>query len=274
MAPQFPPAVRERGQPRSLATGKPTLYRKIKRELLKGWKKLAPASVRPTDWPEDFDDDMIKLCRLVGPYTMTSRERIATLSRAVDYIVESAIVGDMVECGVAAGGSSMAIALSLRARGDLSRTIWMYDTYQGMPEPGPFDVGRYGSHAKRNYDKRLVDGISTWINVPLETVQKNMEMTGYPPSQIKYVVGKVEETLPHQAPRDVSLLRCDTDWYQSTKAELEILWPRLSCGGVILFDDYYRWQGSRKAADEYFKAHNIKIYLSRIDSCAVIGIKQ
>ena len=248
--------------------------KKIRRELGKGWRKLFPFAETAAPWPDDFGDDMIALCGKVGPYTMTSPERVVTLSRAVDYIIANAIPGDLVECGVAAGGSTMAMALTLLARGRTDRTLWLYDTFEGMPEPGPYDVGRLGTPAMRAYKKRQVDGKSTWINIPLKTVQSNMARTGYPADKIKYVKGKVEDTLPNTTPEAVSLIRCDTDWYESTKSELEILWPRLSPGGIVLFDDYYRWQGSRKAADEYFTKHNIRIFLSRIDAHAAIGVKQ
>jgi len=249
--------------------------RKVRRELLKGWRKLmGTMNAGTAEWPEDFDDALIKLCRTVAPYTMTSRERIAALSRAVDYVIAYGIPGDMVECGVAAGGSSMVMALALLAHAQSDRTLWLYDTFEGMPEPGEHDLGRYGTNAIHTYKKRLKDGKSTWINVPLETVQHNMALTKYPEGQICYVQGKVEETLRDAAPETVSLIRCDTDWYESTKTELEVLWPRLSPGGVILFDDYYRWQGSRKAADDYFRDNNIRIFLMRIDTHGAIGIKQ
>jgi len=247
---------------------------RIKRELTKGWRKLLPSSVRPAEWPQDFDEAAIQLYRAVGPYTMTTRERVVTLGRAVDYIVSSGIPGDVVECGVAAGGSSMAIALSLLARGDVSREIWLYDTYEGMPEPGPHDVGRHGTSAIHKYKRKMKSGVSTWHNISVETVRENMARTGYPAEKLKFIKGKVEETLPQTAPGAISLLRCDTDWYESQKMELEVLWPRLAVGGIVLFDDYYRWLGSRKAADEYFAKNGIRIFLSRIDANAVIGVKQ
>lgn len=249
-------------------------FRKVRRELTKGWRKLMPGSEAAPKWPEDFSDALIALCRDVAPYTMTSRERVATLVRAVDYVVDQSIPGDLVECGVAAGGSSMAMALALLAKGVTDRGLWLYDTFEGMPEPGPHDIGRYGTNAIHTYRKRRADGKSTWINIPLETVRENMARTGYPPARVTFVPGKVEATLPERAPERVSVLRCDTDWYESTKAELEVLWPRLSPGGIVLFDDYYRWQGSRKAADEYFRDHAIRIFLARIDAHAAIGVKQ
>jgi len=249
--------------------------KKVRREVLKGWRKLTGTThAAAADWPEDFDESLIDLCRTVAPYTMTSRERIAALKRAVDYVIRWQIPGDMVECGVAAGGSCMVMALNMLTQGQSDRTIWLYDTFEGMPEPGAHDLGRYGTSAMGTYKKRLRDGKSTWINVPLETVRHNMALTKYPEDKIRYVQGKVEETLRADAPDRVSLMRCDTDWYESTKAELEVLWPRLSPGGVVLFDDYYRWQGCRKAADDYFRDNNIRIFLLRIDAHGALGIKQ
>ena len=79
--------------------------------------------------------------------------------------------------------------------------------------------------------------------------------TGYPPERIHFVRGPVEETLPAGAPDEIALLRLDTDWYESTRHELEHLYPRLAAGGVLLVDDYGHWEGARKAVDEYFADH-------------------
>jgi hypothetical protein len=68
------------------------------------------------------------------------------------------------------------------------------------------------------------------------------------------------------------VLRLDTDWYESTAAEFEILYPRLSTGGVLIIDDYGCWAGSRKATDDYF-AKEPKIILTRIDKEVRLGIK-
>ena len=86
--------------------------------------------------------------------------------------------------------------------------------------------------------------------------------------------GKVEDSLLKKVPEQISLLRLDTDWYESTKSEMEILFPRVAPGGLILLDDYFRWMGSRKAVDEYIAANNIRIFWSRIDDHSVMGVKQ
>jgi len=96
---------------------------------------------------------------------------------------------------------------------------------------------------------------------------------GYPEQQIHFVEGLVEETLPAEAPEEIALLRLDTDWYSSTKHELEQLYPRLAPGGVLILDDYGHWQGARRAVDEYFAENQITLLLNRVDSTARIGVK-
>ena len=205
---------------------------------------------------------------------MTSSARVASLVRAVDYLVAERIPGDFVECGVAAGGSVMAMALRLKMLGAADRRLWLYDTFAGMSEPTDEDRGRQGEPAGPRYRKRLKDGVSTWINHPLEKVKAAVTMTGYPENLMEYVKGKVEDTLPTRRPQALALLRMDTDWYASTAAEMEQLWPILATGGIAIADDYYRWQGSRKAIDEYLSTRRIRVFWSRIDEHAAIAVKQ
>ena len=98
-----------------------------------------------------------------------------------------------------------------------------------------------------------------------------MASTGYPLDRITLCKGMVEDTLPSQAPNEISILRLDTDWYDSTKHELEVLYPRLSPGGVLIIDDYGYWAGARKAVDEYFSLK--PIMLMRLDNTGRIAIK-
>jgi hypothetical protein len=83
----------------------------------------------------------------------------------------------------------------------------------------------------------------------------------------------VEETLPARAPGKIALLRLDTDWYESTRCEMEHLYPRLSPGGVLIVDDYGHWQGARDAVDEYLAAHEEALLLARVDYTARIAVK-
>jgi len=100
-----------------------------------------------------------------------------------------------------------------------------------------------------------------------------VEGTGFDRSRIHYVQGKVEDTIPGFLPDAISLLRLDTDWYESTLHELEHCYPRLSSGGILIIDDYGCWQGARQAVDEYFAKYHLKLFLHRIDHSARITVK-
>jgi len=97
--------------------------------------------------------------------------------------------------------------------------------------------------------------------------------TGYPESQIHFIKGKVEETIPAQSPAEIALLRLDTDWYESTKHEMEHLYPLLVDQGFLIIDDYGDWVGARKAVDEYISQNELSIFLHRIDDTARLAIK-
>jgi hypothetical protein len=112
-----------------------------------------------------------------------------------------------------------------------------------------------------------------WAYAPLQQVQSNLRETGYDLTSVRYVVGKVEDTVPAQAPPQIALLRLDTDWYESTYHELVHLYPRLSVGGVLVIDDYGHWQGARKAVDQYISENKLKLLLNRIDYTGRVAVK-
>ena len=222
----------------------------------------------------DASPQMLEIVRAVRPYTMTSPERILALCEAVRYVVEHGVAGDIVECGVWRGGSMAAAARVLRSVGSIDRRLWLYDTFDGMTEPNENDVdflGRAASLLLRQSSRD--DARSIWCRSPIDGVRQVMDETGYPAQQIEFVPGDVQETLPKRRPERIALLRLDTDWYESTRCELEILFPRLAVGGVLIVDDYGHWQGCRRAVDEYFAARGVTMLLNRIDYTGRIGVK-
>jgi hypothetical protein len=223
---------------------------------------------RAVKLPADFDELTTRIFNTVNPYTMTSPERIAALVEAVRYVVANEIPGDFVECGVWRGGSSMAAALALKELGDESRELWLYDTYAGMSAPTEEDVDVSGRAADEKFTQRqLTEDSSEWCRSPLEDVQQNLASTGYPMAKMHFVKGKVEDTIPHDMPAGpVAILRLDTDWYESTRHEMQHLYPALETRGVLILDDYGYWQGARKAVDEYFAAHGIRPLMGRVDT--------
>ncbi|TML68610.1 MAG: macrocin O-methyltransferase [Actinobacteria bacterium] len=229
---------------------------------LRGWstRTVTPDSkvALKHTFPADFDERDRELCLRVQPFTMTTPPRIYALARAVEYVVGNAVPGAMVECGVWRGGSMMAVALTLRRLGVDDRDLYLYDTFEGMTEPGDEDV--------RHTGERAVDLLADprahaqyKAAASLEEVREAVLGVGYPEARIHFVKGPVEQTLPERAPEGIALLRLDTDWYSSTKHELVHLYPRLAVGGALIVDDYAYWQGARRAVDEYIDKNHLSL---------------
>lgn len=250
------------------------LYKRMTQEIRHGVQRLGFDVVRYNELPRDIEPEIARIVQDVSQYTMTSTKRIAALCEAVKYIVDSRIEGDIVECGVWRGGSMMAVAKSLRWLGDEGRTLHLFDTFEGMTPPTEHDVefdGQSAGTLLASSDKN--DAESVWCHAPLDGVKAVLSMTGYDPGKLVFVQGRVEDTLPESAPERIALLRLDTDWYESTRHELEHLYPRLVPGGVLIIDDYGHWQGARKAVDEYIAEHRFPILLQRIDYSGRCAIK-
>lgn len=225
------------------------------------------------DLPQDFDNITVDIIRKVEQFTQTSPERLLALCEAVKYVVANQIPGDIVECGVWEGGSMMAAAQMLLFLGECKRHLHLFDTFEGMTEPSDADISLNGVTASDLLDvSQKHDRNSVWCYASLEQVQANMSSVGYDTQKIHFVKGKVEDTIPEQAPKSIAVLRLDTDWYESTRHEMNHLFPRLSPGGVLIIDDYGHWQGARKAVDDYIQENKVKILLNRIDYTGRIGV--
>jgi O-methyltransferase len=222
----------------------------------------------------NYDTTELNIISKVRPFTATSTERIVGVINSVKYFTRNGIEGDFVECGVWRGGSMMAAMLALLQQGDTSRNFYLYDTYEGMTPPSEKDVSFDGIRAVdalATSEKK--EGPSVWCVASLEDVKNNVFSTGYPKDKIHFIKGRVEDTLPTQAPQKIALLRLDTDWYDSTRHELLHLYPLLSKNGVLILDDYGHWQGAKKAVDEYFARQPFAPLLTKLDYTGRLIVK-
>lgn len=219
------------------------------------------------EFPLDMTELEKQIFSVVEPYTMTSMERVIALIRAVQYAVN--LDGEFVECGVWKGGSMMAVALTLMNLERTDRALRLYDTFEGMSAPTEKDVRYDGTHVDELLKSSDQDAW-IWARAGLDLVKQNMQSTGYPSNRIKYIPGKVEDTIPSDVPENICLLRLDTDWYESTKHELTYLYPRLVSGGILILDDYGHYRGVKEAVDEYF-GHSV--FLHRIDYTGRLLVK-
>jgi len=231
--------------------------------------KINHEIVFPVEMPED-NKEFIKQCL---KYSMTGSIRMSALSFCVENVIANKIDGDIVECGVWRGGN-LILAQMILNKHFINKKIYGYDTFEGMSEPTDYDIDYRNKLAKvlmHKSDKKN-NILNIWAFVNQETVIENINsnLTNH---KIFLVKGKVEQTLNKidNLPKKISILRLDTDWYESTKIELEVLYPLLEKNGFLIVDDYGHFKGAQKAVDEYFEKININPYFHIVDySCRIL----
>lgn len=241
--------------------------------ILRGKKDKQP---KKDKFPSAFTAEDRQTWEEVKAYTMTDKVRILSLMQSVRHVIKHDIQGSFVECGVWKGGSMMAVATVLLNMGCAERELYLFDTFDGMSAPTDKDIDNKSADAREQFEAaKFADREgSDWCYASLDEVRKNVDSIGYPAFRTHYIKGKVEDTLPSSDTGQIALLRLDTDFYESTKAEFEHLYPRLVSGGILILDDYYTWQGSKQAADEYLAAHKIPMFLVTVGGGgSVVGVK-
>jgi O-methyltransferase len=221
----------------------------------------------------DMEPEFLPLLDAVRRFTMTTVERLYALWTSVRYLVEAGVQGDFVEAGVWRGGSVMLMAHELLRSGAADRRLWLYDTFAGLPRPdAEIDVDVLGNRAIDGWQMRNLSGeTSLWAYADEAEVRANMAATGYPEALLRFVAGRVEETIPATIPDRIALLRIDTDWYESYRHLLAHLYERLVPGGVLLLDDYGHMLGAKRAVDEFRRERGVHTPLLRVDySCRMM----
>lgn len=201
--------------------------------------------------------------------TMVPQAHLIYLEKLIAELNKNNVPGALVECGVYKGGCVMWMA-HCQKKDHMNRSIYLYDTFEGMTFPGSDkddpQARKIWSETQANMYHRDYDkwhGQNKWAYCPLDMVKDNMTLVNYTPSKIRYVVGDVCQTLnkAENQPDQIAILRLDTDWYESTKKEIDVLFPRLSVNGYLIVDDYYAWKGSKTATDEFLSVNkgNVQI---------------
>jgi O-methyltransferase len=218
------------------------------RAFTQGWDTVSPS-------------EFASLYRQVRRDTMCSNARLRGLYRAVRYVVSHDIPGDIVECGSARGGSAALMALALR-RLRSQRTVWLFDTFGGLPAPSSQDP-----------DFELADLFTGSCVGAVDEVRELFQRLEIA-DNARFVKGLFQETLPAAPVPHIAVLHIDGDWYESVKICLNCLYDRVVAGGVIQLDDYGYWKGARKAVDEFIDQRGIEGRLQRLDYSGRFLIKR
>jgi len=201
-------------------------------------------------------------------------------ANSVKYILENNIEGALVECGVDAGYFEE-IWINELMKNNQVRDIYLYDTFSGLTEPGVNDhtceeaviYKMTKDEVHKQWESNIIDNnLNNWCYTPLHIVKNKLDSTGYPENKIHYIIGDVMETLKdkNNIPTEIAILRLDTDWYESTKVELETLYKKLVVGGYLIIDDYGYWAGCRKAVDEFFGNEFVKNNFEKLDNTGIM----
>lgn len=197
-----------------------------------------------TRWNEKSSEWLIRRKTMLGP------ARIQSLSRLAQRIEDEQIPGDVVECGVYRGGSA-AILARRATHSRLERTVWLFDTFQGMPPATASD----GPEA------------DSWVGnlrSSPQRVERLLRRTGADMSRVRIVQGLFQDTFPTAHIPRIALLNMDADWYESIKLCLERFYDAVAVGGFVSIDDYELWPGCRQAVDEFIANRKLAIRMEHV----------
>lgn len=220
----------------------------IRHSLARIWRKLNPAPPVPPVpvMPWQHAPQVVDLLKIVRPYSLYSEHSLAMILALA--LLARDVEGDFVECGVANGGTAAMLAATLKTQP--GKELWLYDTFEGMPEPtredGP-DAQSYVGAAKGSE----------------ATVREVLSKVGFNIHQSRLIRGLFQETFKQTLPDKIALLHIDADWYESVFIALETLVPRVVDGGVIILDDFGHWEGTRLAFYEYCAQHGLAPLVER-----------
>ena len=253
------------------------MYKKIlKNILLRNGYKIHKLN-DDKRYPVEFDKWDIELFDYIlnNKLTMVSESRLISTFLSTKYILENNIPGDLIECGVWRGGNSIGIKYLLE-KYKSDKKLYLFDTFKGMTEPTKFDVSIQDEiSAREKYEKSIKTNYNEWCFCPLSEVKENFIKAKLSLENIIFIEGPLEDTLLNEKniPGKISLLRLDTDWYESTRVGIEKLFPKLSSKGITLIDDYGHWGGAKKAIDDFFGESKYQILNSYVDYTGRMIIK-
>jgi O-methyltransferase len=189
--------------------------------------------------------------------SMIGLRRMDNLQHCVSTVIQEGVPGDLIETGVWRGGACIFMRAVLKAYGDTSRTVWVADSFQGLPRPNaaafPADTGD---------TLHELGG----LGVGVDQVRHNFERYGLLDDRVQFLVGWFKDTLT-TAPLDkLAVVRLDGDMYESTIQAIEALYPKLSPGGFCIVDDFgSHVSQAQQAVHDYRAAHGITDLIVDID---------
>lgn len=200
-----------------------------------------------------------RLTKVVRPYTLVGPERAHNLYQLARRIERERVPGDVIECGVCNGGTAALLASSA-TRSPLKRTVWLLDSFQGMPDISSEDGAGFDG---RTAESRVGQEVGS-----IDRVRDVLRQVGADMNRVRIVPGWFQDTFVSVTTTQIAILNIDADWYKSVNLCLETFYDRVVPGGFVSFDDYGHWPGCRKAVDEFFEIRKLPYKLVQVDYTA------
>ena len=211
-------------------------------ELVRRFEFDSERRVEGLDWPPDAE-------------TMLGINRLDHLEECVTDVLRRDLPGDLIETGVWRGGATIFMRAVLEAYGDRERTVWVADSFRGLPKPDR----RQQDDVKDAYWRKPL------LAASLKDVRANFARYGLLDDRVRFLPGWFRDTLPSAPIERLAVLRLDGDLYESTMDALEALYPKLSVGGYAIIDDYSIVPGCKRAVDEYRARNGIDEEIVTVD---------
>jgi len=195
----------------------------------------------------------------IRPLTMVGDNDLRGLVAAVDLVVRERVQGCFVECGTWRGGASFLMARRSLRQGS-PRLVWMFDSFEGLPLPGPADGPAAAAYVVNTDSPWYYDNCTATFDA-VEASARDLGLRTW----VQPVKGWFDQTLPSRKGElgAIALLRIDADWHDSVAACLEELVPFVATGGVVILDDYYTWDGCTRATHEFLYRHDLPYRIER-----------
>jgi O-methyltransferase len=216
----------------------------------------------------NLSPEKISLFLKVQPFTMVSLHRLLNVYNLSEKVEKDRLKGAFVECGTWKGGCMAVMAYNAK-RAKSNRKIWLFDSFEGLPEPTIKDGRSAWKFAHRRNSGSLKSIKKNVASV--KDVNRIFSKLGINRKNVIIRKGWFQDTLPLAKKEidQISILRLDGDWYESTKTCLENLYDKVSPNGFIIIDDFWTWEGCKKAVYEFIAERRLRIRFHKIDSCAV-----
>jgi len=256
------------------------LIRKIIKKALNNFGYELKRQIPPKKYALDLMAEAEAAAQKVAEYTMLSELKLATLYEQVVYCEKNNIPGAFVECGVWKGGAVGLMAQANLKYGKKRRALYLFDSFDDICEPDPEIDGDLAVKDVESLLGKKIENLSGQTSPikgvydsrgghgTIETCKKLLvEELKYEESMIRFCKGWFENSLPEEAPKidQIAILRLDADWYKSTKICLDYLYDKVVPGGFIVIDDYGRYDGCKKAVEDFFAERNISPFLHYAD---------